>query len=689
MLLAIVVLYWPPPMAPGEQQFASDYLSLHVRRMSVAREALLGPAHALPGWYSREFLGTPFWANVQNFPFLPTRLAVLLLLDPRGPHTFAIAATLAALVAASFTFLYCRRIGLGAVGSATAGWTFVASGFYASRIAAGHLPLLEAYAALPLLLWAVESLVQSPASVARRLLVLGLSTTCVLLVGHPQLSVYALMAAGAYVIWRSASLGRGLVARVAPPLIAMALGAACAAFALVPMALLTARSTRTLALDSPGNDLALPYGRLVAWLFPWIDGWPEMIATDRASPFIGYGSPAYFWDTVNYIGWLPWIAAVAMCFFVARRPAGGRYRPTTFLIVMSLLAVALALPWWQDVTRHIPGTYLRSPARLTYLAAMGLAVALGLAVDRALRASPKPGVRWAVALALAAHAIDLGAHDRRFIFAFPFPDPIDSPTFDALARAAGDGRVSIDYHVISAANRRLDDVGVFDSVLLARTYRFLLDVSGAPPGANVQDLIGEQFSARSLAMAGVTTVLSVEPRRDLPQLPRVGPLFASYVPRPAARAAFFASRDVRFMDRAAIHTVLTDQKSDLRSTIMLPPDAQPEAPPAVEGAGPATVTYSRDSSDRIRCTVDAPAGGFLRVIESFDPGWSATLDSAAAPIYPAQDALLAVAVPAGRHEVVFSYHTPGRVEGLGISLGSFIVLVGGSWLVGARARRQA
>ena len=71
-----------PTIAPGEKQVATDFGRLHQRRMAFAREALLGLSHTLPAWYPRELLGTPFWSNVQNFPFLPTRLLVLFAFDP-------------------------------------------------------------------------------------------------------------------------------------------------------------------------------------------------------------------------------------------------------------------------------------------------------------------------------------------------------------------------------------------------------------------------------------------------------------------------------------------------------------------------------------------------------------------------------------------------------------------------------
>src|SRR5262245_20653993 len=159
---AVLVVFCPPSLVGGDQMLVGiDYMQLHARRIDFAREALLGASPSLPAWYPRELLGQPFWSNIQSFPFVPTRLP-LLLVDPA--RAFAVGVNLAALLAALFTYAFCRRSGLAPVAAAAAAWTFACSGYFAARVLAGHLPLLEAYPALPLLLWLVErSLAADPA----------------------------------------------------------------------------------------------------------------------------------------------------------------------------------------------------------------------------------------------------------------------------------------------------------------------------------------------------------------------------------------------------------------------------------------------------------------------------------------------------------------------------------------------
>jgi uncharacterized membrane protein YfhO len=61
--------------------------------------------------------------------------------------------------------------------------------------------------------------------------------------------------------------------------------------------------------------------------------------------------------------------------------------------------------------------------------------------------------------------------------------------------------------------------------------------------------------------------------------------------------------------------------------------------------------------------VDAPAAGFLVLNDAWHPWWRASLDGKPAEILKANVLFRAVAVPAGRHMVRFTFHPfAGMVE---------------------------
>jgi len=125
-VLAVVAVYGPGSVLTGQQVLLGvDHVDLHARRMAFAREALWGAKHALPGWYPRELLGTPFWSNTQNFPLLPTRLAVFLAFQP--DVAFSAGAILAAVLSLVFTWLFARRLGMSSLAAVVAGFTFACS----------------------------------------------------------------------------------------------------------------------------------------------------------------------------------------------------------------------------------------------------------------------------------------------------------------------------------------------------------------------------------------------------------------------------------------------------------------------------------------------------------------------------------------------------------------------------------
>lgn len=681
MLLGLLVVYSPPQILDGTGALLGvDYNNIHERRIAYAQDALFGPDPHLPAWHTRELLGSPFWSNIQSFPLLPTRL-VLLGLDPSV--LYSVAVILAASLSAIFTFLYCRKLGLGPLASAAAGWTFSASGYFASRVLVGHLPLLEAFPALPLLLWIVECIARSDVgSRPRRLEYLGLACAvlCVALSGHPQIPVYAIGTAVLYALVRL----RGR--RALGSLVSMATGLGLAGFAWWPMIRLIGRSSRILALDRAENDIALPFWRLKSFLLPWADGWPALVHRLPAASFVD-PVRANFWDTVCYVGWVPLLGVLVLLgrsLWLRRRPAA----PWLFLAAIALVALLLALPFARDSTGLSGWTLLRSPARLLYLTTFGLSVALGAFVDLLLTARARRAV-FAVlgALLLLVHAVDLAVHDGYFVQLLE-RTPAPRAQIEAARRELGDRRVAIDFSVYVPENRRLDDIGFFDSIMLARSYRAVTAMAGLRERCNVQTFDGAALSPAILSSLGVARVVTLQERDDLPLVSQANGASTYAVSDPAPRAAFLPDARIRFLEAGQVLDGLRHGSVDIRRAMALSPADRPAGFLTDASAVPqdADVAYERPDSDHVVVRLTAPAFGYVRVLESFDEGWSATLDGGRVPLLVADTFAMAVRVPLGDHEIRLEYETPGVLAGWILTGVSALLLA--AFLIGYAGRGQ-
>lgn len=636
ILLALTAAtYVRPSIFLGEQSLKGvDYFALHIKRIAFAQDALFGPSHFLPAWYPREFLGTPFSANLQSFPWIPTRLLLLLL--PEARLHYQVGVLLAAMLSALFTWLFCRRFGLSEVASIAAGWTFAAAGYFASRVFAGHLPVLEAYPSLPLLLWLADRATAADRVTywRRDLAALAVASACFAVAGHPQIPAYSLAATTLFLVFRPGARDRFRA------LAAVVLGVGATLAAWWPMLLLIRHSTRMLHLNPPSNDVTFPYSRLLALIQPGIDGWPEMLELAGKGDFHGYANDAWFWDTTSYVGLLPLAVIVGLLvrmMSTRRLPAW----PWGFLAALGTGALCLALPLGDFLHYIVPVAALRSPARLVYLSTFPAAVALGVGIDAFLTAQflAIKARQFIVAACLLLHAADLGGFARTFVQTVPWNDMTGPPAFaeTVLQRADDERVVAGDFNVW--CERNYDDIGGFDSLILGNTYRVLLRLAGADPKLNEEGLDASRFPVGALQTTGVGFVITPKSRSDLERVASDGETILYRVPGPAPRALFSADGRVK---------------------------------------------YFRPSSDQIELAVTATQPGVVRVLESWLPGWTATVDGAPVPVASANGFALAVPVAAGKHMVRLSYQTSGRTTGWILS-GIDVALLG-ALMMGRKAR---
>ena len=104
----------------------------------------------------------------------------------------------------------------------------------------------------------------------------------------------------------------------------------------------------------------------------------------------------------------------------------------------------------------------------------------------------------------------------------------------------------------------------------------------------------------------------------------------------------------------ALRATLRTPPSRLRFDPVIETKAVP-ATPAPVATRAATVTFRDDGADEVKLAVNSTTGGYLVLLDSYYPGWKATVDGRPASIEAANEAFRAVAVSPGAHVVDFRY----------------------------------
>jgi hypothetical protein len=103
--------------------------------------------------------------------------------------------------------------------------------------------------------------------------------------------------------------------------------------------------------------------------------------------------------------------------------------------------------------------------------------------------------------------------------------------------------------------------------------------------------------------------------------------------------------------------------------------------------GSAAIVRERNASVTLRAQLDRR--GLVVLDDDFTDGWSVRVDGRPAPALHVDDVMRGVIVPAGRHEVVWSYAVPGLRLGALVSLLTLAALAGGGIALARSARLRA
>jgi uncharacterized membrane protein YfhO len=118
-------------------------------------------------------------------------------------------------------------------------------------------------------------------------------------------------------------------------------------------------------------------------------------------------------------------------------------------------------------------------------------------------------------------------------------------------------------------------------------------------------------------------------------------------------------------DEALAH--FQSRQLDPRQTVVIETAGPLPQPDPATGSGD-LVTISREHPQAVEIQASLSSAGYLVLLDSFYPGWAATVDGRPSPIYRANYIGRAVFIPAGEHLVRFEYRPLSFKVGLGLSL---------------------
>jgi len=138
--------------------------------------------------------------------------------------------------------------------------------------------------------------------------------------------------------------------------------------------------------------------------------------------------------------------------------------------------------------------------------------------------------------------------------------------------------------------------------------------------------------------------------------------------------AFVVDNAVRAKTPEEALSYLQGRSIDPGQTVILETNSPIPTPAASEGQqGLATIVNENPQRVQIQATLHAD--GYLVLLDTYYPGWAATIDGEATPIYRANTIGRAIFVPAGKHEIVFTYKPLSFQMGVWLASGILVTLV--------------
>jgi hypothetical protein len=652
----------------------------------------------VPMWNPHQFAGTPFAADPESgWTYLPAMLLFSTLPLAAAADLFM---TFHVLLAGLSTYALARSLGVPTIGALASAVAYSFSGFFF-----GHNICCFAYSTiaawLPLGLLSVERALTSTQWRSRVCWwACGALAVCQLLAAWVgQGAYYALLFLGAYLAYRTLTIGRGL-------------------------GRLRALAEHGFAVFGAGFGLAA-IGLLPRLEYNAVSNLPGGYASGVASPTAGLSDWGIIedWNTrlltpgFHYVG-LACLGLGLLAPFILR----GRHA-VPFFFCMSIALLDLAR--WQPTPLHValsilPGfgpMHMHAPERalivwficpallagatigyVQRLGTLGSAMALGLA------ALVLVDLRWAWGIQLANAHDAIGAYQLQQVDIAEYYAPTRADEFLRSVTALDHAR-SIGYaqHVfggpmpytlrwtdpkiaaLNVNNRSvivgLDDIQGYNPIHLARLEPYMRVLNGRAQEYHQNDILDTGLESPLLDLLGVRyIVMPVAPASD-----EVEPRLSRDLP------IAYTDDDVKVLDneralpRAWIVHQAVEMDPDLALAQIGGGTIDPrrvvtlEDTPPIGGAVPLdsadTASIAQYSPETVVVQADAATPGMLVLSDFVYPAWQARVDGVLTRIYVADGALRAVGMPAGKHTVEFQYTSAALPIGAAITALTLLVLV--------------
>lgn len=643
-----------------------------------------------PLWNPLIMGGVPFAACVQAAPFFPTTLLLPIL----TPAAWSVAAAaLKIFIASLMTGLFAARLGASRRGAALSAVSFGLCGFMIAWL--GH-PQTNAACGLPFLFWALHRADKDDDFSSWKLAALAVGF--ILLGGHPPTALQVLAAGAAYAAWLSARRGGDRKNYLFAAAGAGFLGVGLASIALFPY-------FEYLPLSSTA-DSAQALARWSTRLSPWVL-LHLLIPNASGSPVGGAQVLAAVFDlnfASNFIERAGWIGVPAT-FFAACAALKSRPRSTErFLAWCALFALAAAfgVPPLPQLWRILPGFSAVNPTRWLLLFCFSASVLAGRGVDlkisrRMLLAAAGVFILAEIIYAwrLSLYWGELSAGERGFAvgemgaFAFEsaaaaalavFPRARDwaapiagffllrlawginpaapenylypsTPATQTLARLQGDGRILGVGAVLAPDTPMalgLRDARGRDFITLRRYEKLLTGEAG-----NFAFFEGARGLPPAFALLGISAI-ATDPASAaaVPKdwtLENDQGMLVFRAPRAVSRAMFVPTG--KAVPPAAALSLAGDVNFIPDKTVLIDDGGAVAAPQ--NSAGRADI--SAETANSVDINVQSAGPGWVLLLDSWYPGWRASVDGERAEIRRADYAFRAVYVPAGAKHVRMTY----------------------------------